>query len=152
MVVGGLPASRVTQDCDVLAMEPDEQWDVLVQAAQATARSHKLPATWFNRDSRMFVHRLPLGWRKRCESIDHYGPLHVLVISRRDLMAMKLISAITRPQDLQDLQSMNPTPPEIQFMAQHLDRLESESLDRENFDAQRTILKRLGSDHEKHGS
>lgn len=143
MVVGDLPASRSTHDCDVVLVEPEEHWVLLQDAARLAALERDLPPVWLNRDTRMYAHLLPLGWRERCERIGAFGPLVALSISRRDLLAMKLAGAPVRPQDLEDIAAMKPTDDEIILLRRHLDRLEAESLAGETFDAQRAILAHL---------
>jgi hypothetical protein len=143
MVVARMPADRVTHDCDVVASEPDDLWAAVQQAARQVAQEQGLPSEWLNRDSRMYAHLLPLGWRRRCEQIGEFGALKVLAISRRDLMAMKLMGAAVRPQDLEDIFAMKPSKPDVAFLDAHLDRLDAESLTRESHDAARAILKEL---------
>lgn len=140
MVTAGLPASRATHDCDVLASEPDEQWQAVQQAAGEVAGQRGLPTDWLNRGARMYAHLLPLGWRGRCQAVGQFGPLTVLAISRRDLMAMKLMGAAVRPQDLEDILAMQPTAADVTFLHEHLDRLDAESLTGEGHDAERAIL------------
>ena len=140
MVVADLPATRVTHDCDVLVSEPDAGWETVRQAARQVAEKRGLPVDWLNRDSRMYAHLLPIGWRKRCEAVGQFGPLEVLAIGRRDLLAMKLMGAPVRPQDLEDIIAMRPTADDIAFLHEHLDRLDAESLTRETHDAPRAIL------------
>ncbi|QDU70385.1 hypothetical protein [Mucisphaera calidilacus] len=140
MVVAGLPATSVTHDCDVIVSEPDAGWESVHDAARQVAERRGLPADWLNRDSRIYAHLLPIGWRKRCESVGRFGSLEVLAIGRRDLMAMKLMGAPVRPQDLEDIIAMRPTAGDIAFLREHLDRLDAESLTRETHDAPRAIL------------
>ena len=149
MVTAGLPASRATHDCDVLASEPDEQWAAVHRAAIDVAGQRGLPADWLNRDARMYAHLLPLGWRERCQAVGRFGPLNVLAIGRRDLMAMKLTGAPVRPQDLEDILAMQPTPADVAFLHEHLDRLDAESLSGETHDNERGILRNLEQSHEK---
>lgn len=143
MVVADLPATRVTHDCDVVVSEPDVGWQAVHEAARQVADKRGLPADWLNRDSRMYAHVLPIGWRKRCEVVGQFGPLEVLAIGRRDLIAMKLVGTPVRPQDLEDIIAMRPTADDIAFLHEHLDRLDAESLTRENHDAPRAILNDL---------
>lgn len=88
----------------------------------------------------MFGFNLALGWHDRCEEVGKFSPLNVTRISRLDLLAMKLVSAAKRLQDITDLDSMKPTGSELDFLEAHLDRLEREDLDRQTFDRQRSIL------------
>jgi len=147
MAVAGMPVSRVTHDCDVLTSEPDDQWEAIHQAAQRVAEQQGLPKEWLNRDSRMYVHFLPVGWRNRCQLIGTFGPMQVLAISRLDLLAMKLMGAIVRPQDLEDMLALKPTKKDFVFLHKHLDRLDAESLTRETYDTQRAILRELEITH-----
>ena len=143
MVVANLPATRVTHDCDVVASEPDAGWVVVHEAARQVAAKRGLPVDWLNRDSHMYAHLLPIGWRKRCEAVGRFGPLEVLAIGRRDLLALKIIGAPKRPQDLEDIIAMRPTADDIAFLREHLDRLDAESLTGETHDAPRAILDEL---------
>jgi len=143
MVTADLPASRITLDCDVVDSQPDDGWSAVQQAARQVAAQRSLPANWLNRDSRMYIHYLPLGWRDRCEPVGQFGPLTVLAVSRRDLMAMKLMGAAVRPQDLEDIVAMRPTRDDLAFLHEHLDRLDAESLSRETHDTERAIVNEL---------
>ncbi|HAI13594.1 MAG TPA: hypothetical protein DCM28_17945 [Phycisphaerales bacterium] len=143
MSVANMPATRVTHDCDVLVSEPNDQWQVVQAASQQIAKQNGLPENWLNHDSRMYAHLLPIGWRSRCEEVGTFGPLHVLAISRLDLMAMKLMGTPVRPQDLEDILAMKPTKDDLKFLHQHLDRLDEESYTRETHDNERAILKEL---------
>lgn len=143
MVVADLSATRVTHDCDVVASEPDAGWETVHEAARQVAEQRGLPVDWLNRNSRMYAHLLPIGWRKRCEVVGRFGPLTVLVIGRGDLMAMKLMGAPVRPQDLEDIIAMRPTAEEIASLHEHLDRLDAESLTGETHDGPRAILGEL---------
>ncbi len=149
MITAGLPASRVTHDCDVLASEPDEKWQAVQQAACEVAGQRGLPTDWLNRDARMYAHLLPLGWRDRCQAVGQFGPLTVLAISRLDLMAMKLMGAAVRPQDLEDIMAMQPMATDITFLHDHLNRLNAESLTGEQHAVERAILLDLEKRHEQ---
>ncbi|MBL4701441.1 MAG: hypothetical protein JKX85_09305 [Phycisphaeraceae bacterium] len=147
MAVADMPVSRVTHDCDVLASERDDQWEAVYQAAQRVAEQQGLPKEWLNRDSRMYAHFLPVGWRSRCQLVGTFGPMQVLAISRLDLLAMKLMGAIVRPQDLEDMLALKPTKKDFVFLHKHLDRLDAESLTRETHDTERAILRELEASH-----
>jgi hypothetical protein len=94
----------------------------------------------------MYAWALRLGWRQRCEPVGTYGPLVVLRLSRIDLIATKVIGAPKRPQDVEDLIQIQPTADELRIVAEHVDRLEAEDLDRRSFDDQRAILRAIGGD------
>ena len=132
MIVANLLATRVTRDCDVVLSESDAGWESVHDAARQVARNRGLPVDWLNRDSRMYAHLLPTGWQKRCEVVGQFGPLEVL--------AMKLMGAPVRPQDLEDIIAMRPTADDIAFLHGHLDRLDAESLTREIHDGPRATL------------
>ena len=143
MVVGDLPPSRVTHDCDVMKLAPEQKWGDVHRAAIEVAGEQGLGRDWLNCDSRKYAHLLPLGWERRCKRLDRFGPLEVLSLGRRDLIALKIIGAPKRPQDLDDVQRMKPTATELDSVREHLARLEDESLDRETYDAQQSIINEL---------
>jgi hypothetical protein len=97
----------------------------------------------------MYAHLLPIGWRNRCQQVGQFGPMQVLAISRLDLLAMKLMGAAVRPQDLEDILALKPAPKDFAFLYQHLDRLDAESLSRETHDTERAILRELEGSHGK---
>lgn len=109
-----------------------------------TAAQLDLPATWLNRDCATYAWCMPLGWEGRCVLVERFGPLETLRASRLDLIAAKVVSAPSRPQEIEDLHDLQPTAIEIEFVFKHLDRLERESLDGATFDEQRDILRSLG--------
>jgi hypothetical protein len=134
---------RVTLDCDVVHWSPEESGEALIDAAHAVGASRGLPERWLNTDSRIYANLPPRGWRTRCELVGRFGSLRVEVVSRLDLMGMKLASTEQRPQDFEDVIALNPTSEEIIALRQHLTRLREESLDREEYEAQFAILDRL---------
>lgn len=140
-LLGGLLASdRTTGDVDVIWGGTEEGWRAIERAAAVVAEELSLSSRWFNRDCSQFEWCLPLGWKARCESVGRFGPLDVVRVSRRDLLASKLVSSPRRPQDLLDIRAIAPTREEIAFMLEHLDRLEAEHLGGETFERQRLIL------------
>jgi len=143
MLTGELSADRRTLDCDVITSEPPDQFDAVAEAAAAVATQLDLSPQWLNADSRAYAHLLPLGWADRVSWIGRYGPLDVAVISRCDLLALKLMGVDQRPHDLEDLEAMKPSPAECDFLLAHLDRIECESLDRRSYEPQRSVLEEL---------
>lgn len=141
-----LSPSRTTGDCDVMWRGDLPTWGQVAQAAAAVAAQLDLPTTWLNRDCVTYAWTLLLGWRQRCEPVGVFGPLTVLRLSRIDLIATKVVGAPTRPQDVEDLIQIKPTTDELRVIAEHIDRLEAEDLDRRSFDDQRAILRALGGD------
>jgi hypothetical protein len=67
-------------------------------------------------------------------------------ISRMDLIASKVMSSPKRPHDLEDLRDLKATNEELDFVEQHIDRLEAEDLDRREFSDQRAVLRSLRGD------
>jgi hypothetical protein len=143
-ILGGfLPPSRTTGDCDVLWIPDDPIWKEVAAAAQVVGQTLNLPESWLNRNSTMYAWGLPLGWRERCESVGTFGPLEIVRLSRRDLIAAKVVSSPRRPHDVQDLRDMRPTSEELDFAAENLDRLAAEHLDRYEFEDERATLESL---------
>lgn len=137
---GDLSGERQTLDCDVIASEPQDQFSSVADAAAAIAETLGLKPQWLNQDASMYAHLLPLGWKHRLHRIDRFGPLEVKTVSRRDLLALKLMGVVKRPHDLEDIEEMQPTAAELNFMSEHLDRLEAESLAGQTYDFQRTVI------------
>lgn len=135
-----LSPQRTTADCDVLLLSDAAEWGALARAAEVVADQLGLPATWLNRDCEAFSWTLPLGWRSRMERVGEFGPLAVWRVSRRDLIATKVLGAKSRPQDLEDLRHIGPTREELAWVREHLDRLESEHLDGRSFDPERVVV------------
>ncbi|MDH3583636.1 MAG: hypothetical protein OER86_05420 [Phycisphaerae bacterium] len=138
-----LSGQRQTLDCDVIVSDPEERFAALAEAAAEVGRHLSLKPDWLNQDAGMYAHLLPLGWKQRLRSIDRFGLLQVMIIGRIDLLALKLIGSAKRPQDLDDIDEMEPTREELNFMAEYLDRKEAESLDHESFEHQRSVLEDL---------
>lgn len=143
ILTGQLSGDRQTLDCDVIASEPQESFEAIANAAAVAAEQLDLKPQWLNRDSRMYAHLLPVGWKDRLQRIDRFGPLEIMAISRRDLLALKLMGSKQRPQDLEDIEEMQPTEDEMNFLSDYLDQMEAESLDRQTFDLERSILNDL---------
>lgn len=145
LLSGLLTAHRTTADCDVLHLDREDAWTQITAAARQIAQANALPPTWLNRDCQQFAHCFPLGWQDRIHDIGRFGPLHVAVVSRFDLMGSKIVSAPKRPQDLTDIIQMKPTPEELKRIEAHLDRLSDEHLDGFDHAPQRSILQALRS-------
>jgi len=138
--------TRTTADCDVLWSGDEEIWVQIATAAAQVADELGLPSTWLNKDCSIYADCFPLGWGDRVESVGCYGPLEVCRVSRFDLIASKLVSSPSRPQDLADIHDLKPTPEELGLLEKHLDRLASEHLDGHDYDAQRVVLHSLRSE------
>lgn len=127
MLMNLLPPSRTTGDCDVMVIDPDRAWEQVKAAAEAAADELGLKTDWLNGDSRMYAWQMPLGWQGRCKALGRYGPLRVLALSRKDLIASKIMGAPKRVQDRTDLQALKPTAEELGFVDEHLRRVEAET-------------------------
>lgn len=137
--------TRATLDCDVLACSDDDQWDRIENAARQAAAEFKLPETWLNRDCSIYANDFPIGWQDRTEPVDRFGPLDVHRVSRKDWIAAKLVSSPKRSWDIADIRELKPTPEELNFAEEHLDRLAAEDLDGHDYTAQRAILASIRS-------
>jgi hypothetical protein len=142
MATGELAADRTTGDCDVMAVEPDDHWPAVADAAGEVAGEMGLKPDWLNRDCGMYAWQMPLSWKSRCRPLADYGPLRVMVPARVDLIAAKIMSAPKRPQDRDDLMAMGPTEAEIDEAERNLQRVESES-EQGGCDPQRHIVRWL---------
>lgn len=142
-----LSQSRTTGDCDVLNDVDDDTWAVLQEAVAKVASDLNLPKAWLNRESRIYQNCFALGWEERAVAVGRFGPLDVRIVSRKDLIASKIVSAIIRQYDYEDLRSIKPTLQELDFASDHLDRLEAEDLDAKCYDNERAILESLREGH-----
>ncbi len=137
-----LAPERVTTDCDAVEILPQASEEILIHAAKATAQEHGLPPAWLNSKAKRFAHQLPIGWKARATHWRTFGPLEVFLIGRQDLIASKVMSAANaRPHDLEDLQHLRPTTEEVAFTLAHIDRVEAEDGDRNEYTTQRAIIR-----------
>lgn len=135
---GGLRRERVTSDCDVGFVEPEEAW-----GAKEVQQRLGLPENWLNRQVEMYSWCLPLGWAGRCEEVERIGTVEIRRLGRVDLICAKVMGAPKRAQDLEDLRDLQPTASELDFVDEHLQRLARESLDNETFKEQRGVVEGL---------
>jgi len=118
-------SSRATIDLDVLARRNATRWaqsqplpPFLVQAAADVSKLKNLGATkqpWLNAGpSGLFRMGLPDGWETRLTP-KTYGPLILQLLSREDLIPLKLWAATDlltperRPRDVGDLRLLQPS-------------------------------------------
>ena len=120
MLTGQLPYYRVTQDCDIMHIQPSDAQQSVLTAAAEVARLFGLPQTWLNTQA-MPLNVLPDGWRSRRTQIARFQTLSVYAVGRLDLLAMKFYA--NRPQDRQDIIAMKPSREEIEFCRRYLNLL-----------------------------
>lgn len=119
---------RPTRDVDVLGLVRGKEKasvvaeflpEEVLKAAHWVAADLNLPDDWLN-DSAFAIHQLglPAGILKRADR-NQFGPcLAVYVIGRQDQVALKLYAALDRrkgQRHLQDLETIAPTPAEMEF-------------------------------------
>lgn len=137
-----LPPSRTTGDCDVMVIDPGQAWEQVKQAAKTAGEEVGLKEDWLNDECKMYAWQMPLGWQGRCEELGQFGPLKVMALSRQDLIASKVIGAPKRIQDRTDLQELKPTDAELDFVEQHLRRVEAET-EPGHYDAHKHLVSRI---------
>jgi hypothetical protein len=120
LLLGELPAGRVTQDCDVIRCEPAEACNALRAAAAEVAALRGLPERWLSFDV-MQLDVLPDGWKARRKHIDDFGCVGVYALSRQDLLATKFYAG--HPRDVEDIAAMEPDAKELAFVRQYLNML-----------------------------
>lgn len=121
LIATGL-VSRTTQDVDVLAMlrdedliDPEPMPDYLISAAEATARTLRLPADWLNcGPADLFRMGLPEGTKERLIRMPVGERLTIFYVSRIDQIFFKLYAAVDRGgYHIEDLLQLNPTSDEL---------------------------------------
>lgn len=120
-ILTGLLPDRVTLDCDVVSHAPRDAWGALEAAARSVTREQQLPADWFNAETETLAHRLPDGWRQRSIVVGEFGPMTIVAIGRRDLIAMKFIAG--RAEDIEDLRRLAITSEDADFVRAYLGTL-----------------------------
>ncbi len=118
MLTGVFPPTRTTLDCDVMLYTPRAAAMAVEIAAETVAGRLGLPVKWFNGDVQMRLDALPDGWERRKLLVGEYGRLRVMSISRKDLIAMKVLAG--RAQDIEDLRSMRVRADERAFVRTYL--------------------------------
>jgi hypothetical protein len=111
--------SRTTDDGDVVACFPD-----LAPVAPTIAqvgRELGLSELWLNDHAAAYHQFLPPDCRDRCHGYGSFGSLTVSLLSRQDLIVMKLMAF--RAVDLDDLDALGVTDQEAQFVNDELPRL-----------------------------
>jgi len=145
LLAGLLQPTRVTADVDVTLIDPADSWNAVAAAAAEIAREQALPETWLNNECRLYAWCLPLGWKERCTRVRAFPAIELWALSRGDFIAAKIVSARSRPQDLEDVQSLAPTNGELDFAEDNIARLRTEHLDPDDtlFDDATAIVESL---------
>lgn len=120
MITGELPPDRTTEDCDVIDYTPAEAKLAVEHAARVVAGEIGLPDGWLSSQVRQ-LKVLPDGWRNRRQQVGLFGKLHVYAIGRLDLLATKCYA--NRPEDREDIFTMQPTAEELDFVHTYLTML-----------------------------
>ncbi len=126
LVVGGAAAvlsdllrpERTTADVDVLNIVPSREDEALYEAASLVGREMGLPNDWLNGDAGLYRETLLPTWKDRRVEVGHFGRLTVYAASRLDLISMKFYAG--RPQDIEDLLDISPTPEERKVVREHI--------------------------------
>lgn len=116
--------ARPTQDVDVAAVASEgplvSTWhlpELLIEASRDVAATLGLDPDWLNAGAVAVIgNDLPDGYESRLHSY-RFGPLTVSVLSRLDLMGLKLLAAFDEGPHSQhdaDLHAMDPTPGEFE--------------------------------------
>jgi len=77
------------------------------------------------------------------------GSVRLFLLSRGDLIAAKSIACIRRPADYRDIINMKPSADEVRFAVENLLRVQSEHPDRESFEDQIAMIRRLKVTHDE---
>lgn len=151
VVIGGAALNImgvITRDTvDVDCLDPNIPEEVLRHAAEFRKffPELKLIEKWINNGPDSLIRDLPRGWRKGLVSIFSGKALHLLTLSRSDLLRTKLFAFCDRDQDLQDCLALQPTASELDACVDWVSERDGNSDWPENVRRHFTILKeRLG--------
>ena len=126
IVLGGSAAlilsetlKRPTDDGDVVSSEPDlGQLQALIREI---ADEEQLPPGWLNGSIQSYTYVLPPDYHNRLVALPPFGHLRVWLLSRRDVVLMKVVGL--RPRDVADLKAIAPTVEELAFVRGQLSRI-----------------------------
>jgi hypothetical protein len=121
MLSGLLPDGRQTVDVDVMDVTPAEIFDLCCYHAPRIAEECGISPSWFDATPHTIRHTMLDGWRERTVPVGEFGPLRVRAIARIDLISLKAIASRTR--DLLDLESLQVTRAEVEFILESLPTL-----------------------------
>ena len=117
---------RPTDDGDIVASEPGV--DELQSLIREIANSEGLPPGWLNGSIQSYTYVLPSDYSSRLVSLPPFNRLRVRLLSRRDVILMKVYSM--RPRDIDDLHSIHPAPDELAFVRAQLSRIAAREADK----------------------
>lgn len=110
---------RPTDDGDVVTSEPG--LGELQALIREIAQSEGLPAGWLNGSIQSYTYVLPADYPSRLVSMPPFKHLRVRLLSRRDVILMKVYGM--RPRDIDDLRAIRPTEDELAFVRAQLIRI-----------------------------
>jgi len=111
--------NRGTLDIDVVHSHP--KLSHFVRVISEIAEELGLPDKWMNDAASAWRDVLPPDFRDHLQPIGQFGGFVVSSVSRRDLILLKFHSL--RPEDIEDLQALSPTPEEIEYVRSQLERI-----------------------------
>lgn len=117
---------RPTDDGDVVASEPG--LGELQALIREIAASEGLPPGWLNGSIQSYTHVLPADYTSRLVSLPSFSRLRVRLLSRRDVILMKVYGM--RPRDVDDLRAIRPTLDELAFVRAQLSRIGAKEADK----------------------
>lgn len=110
-IMGVIQRDTIDVDC----LDPSIPKEILKLAAEfrRSFPELKLIEKWINNGPDSLVRDLPKGWRKDIVPIFSGKALHLLTLSRLDLLRTKLFAFCDRDQDLQDCIALRPSLEEL---------------------------------------
>ena len=117
---------RVTDDCDVVESSVD--FSRLLESIRRVETVDHAPPGWLNTSIQVHLDALPPKYRERLVALPRMGQLAVSLLSRADVLAMKLYAG--RPRDVQDILLVAPTPVELAFMETDIARVAAKEPER----------------------
>ena len=118
MILAGF-IDRDTADGDVI--ETTTKLSDIQRYIETVSEELGVKSDWLNDAVRAWRDLLPADFHARLEPVGTFGNLTVTRLGRKDMILMKM--AATRPRDLDDLQALQPTADEIEFVKSQLDRI-----------------------------
>ena len=101
-------------------MDQASMLDALRDVVEQVAAVRQLPSDRLNFKA-MQLDILPYGWHIRCRHVAAFGSLSIFAVCRLDLLAMKFYA--NHAQDREDIQAMQPTREELDFVRTYLNML-----------------------------